>query len=171
MNLTELKRSKKVSDNTHVLPPSSGKLLTLPAPFNMGEPQPYHGPTGKYPLVPPYEIMAEYANDDTMIKINVTVGINSSLIISNLDIYGGDIMLKPSAHENMQKLFVVYDKQEGEMDEFTPYHLEFEIPAWIEDGKINTLEIYLWNEDPKTSRGTVTTVKHSKLTIDGCQES
>lgn len=167
MNTTNLKRRKRAIKETDVVPPVSSKVLTLPAPFNMGTPQPAPGPKGKDSLISPFDISAEYTNDETMIKINVTVGINSDLTISELDIYGGDVMLKPSEHENMQKLYVVYDMKEGEMTHFTPYILEFEIPAWIEDSLINTLEFYLWNEDPKTSRGTVTTVKHSKLIVEG----
>lgn len=169
MNTTDFKKRKKTIREPHVaLPSDSSKVLTLPAPFNMGTPQPAPGPKGKDSLISPFDISAEYTNDETMIKINVTVGINSDLTISELDIFGGDVMLKPSEHEDMQKLYVVYDKQEGEMTHFIPYYLEFEIPAFIEDSLINTLEFYLWNEDPKTSRGTVTTVKHSKLIVEKC---
>ncbi len=164
MNSTDLKRRKRISRNTNAAPPASSMVLTLQAPFNIGPPQPA-GPTGKYPLIPPYDVTAEYVNEETMIKICVTAGINSNLNITELDIYGGEVMLKPSAHENMRQLYIVYDKQEGEMEQFTPYHLEFEIPASLEGDLINTLEFYLWNEDPKTSRGTVTTVKHSKLKV------
>jgi len=170
MNTTKLKRRKRTTREPYVTPPVSSKVLTLPAPFNTGEPQPAPGPKGKDSLISPFDISAEYTNDETMIKINVAVGINSDLTISELDIFGGNVMLKPSEHVNMQKLYVVYDKQEGEMVQFTPYYLEFEIPASIEGICINTLEFYLWNEDPKTSRGTVTTVKHSKLIVGGLLE-
>lgn len=168
MNTTNLKRRNRISRDVSATPPASSEMLTLHAPFNTGTSQPAHGPIGKYKLIPPYDVTAEYTNEETMIKINVTVGINSELDISELGIYGGDVMLKPSEHENMQRIFIVYDKNEGDMVEFTPYHLEFEIPASIEYDLINTLEFYLWNEDPKTSRGTVTTVKHSKLFIENC---
>ncbi|MDT7832579.1 hypothetical protein RQM59_09320 [Flavobacteriaceae bacterium S356] len=166
MNTAKLKRRREVRREPHIAPPASSKLFTLPAPFNMGPSEPYSGPKGQDSLIAPFDITAEYANGKTIIKIKVTVGINSDLTISELDIYGGDAMLKPSQDKKMQKLYVVYDMQEGEMTQFTPYYLELEIPACIEDEHINTLDIYLWNEDPKTSRGTVTTVKHSKLTLE-----
>lgn len=170
MNTTDLKRKKRVvrpHEKKEVLPPLSSNLLTLHAPFNTGDPIIYHGgPTEKGLLLPPYDVTAEYIPEEHSINVKVTVGINQELDIEWLDIYGGVNMTKDNKGENMQRLYIVYDKSEGVMEEFVPYYLEFKVPMILDEKMIHALEFYLWNEDPKTSRGTVTTVKHSKFTME-----
>ena len=155
------KETVERSGTKSIAPPNAKELITLTAPFDKGNEVKYNGNWNSLtPLEQPINLSAEYVGK-TKIKVNVTVEINSELIIGELVVYGGKDIVKFEENDNVsaQRIYITYDKDESKPVEVYPYILEFEIPNAIGNEKINTLEVYLWNDDPKTSRGTETAVQ------------
>jgi hypothetical protein len=154
-----MKTIEIIAKRVAISPPNSELLVTLNAPFEEGTKTRYTGNwDSKTPLMTPTDFSAEYVKSGN-IEVEVTVYINASLDINQLEIYGGLDLVAFEKGDSFQKLYVTYDQSENKPINVYPYTLSFEIPGLLNNQSIPALNICLWNEDPKTSRGTVTTVK------------
>lgn len=58
-------------------------------------------------------------------------------------------------------LFIMYDDEERASDKFYAYNVDFKIPVELIPKNLSQIEVFLWDVDPVTSRGTVTPVQGS----------
>ena len=110
-------------------------------------------------LVAPTVNTVNYIENKEEIFISTTVWINSQAQIDSLDVYAGEIVQNagPTKNQTMQKIYIVFDYNESQPSSLTPYTLNFELPS--QSGAIQCVDVYLWNQDPETSRGTETMVQ------------
>lgn len=107
----------------------------------------------KVPLAPE-NVSAIYNSDKTKITIKLTVYIDSAVNVESLDIYEFINDLSPC---KQREIFIVYDYKAETPESLNLYTFSFEVPC--NSNSIETIETFLWNEDPETSRGTETTVQ------------
>ncbi|MCW2117794.1 hypothetical protein [Flavobacterium sp. 7A] len=101
-------------------------------------------------------VSAKYNEALTTVTVSGTVFIDASDAIASLDIYLAHQIL--GAHT--QELYIAYDYKEVVPTSLYPYYFSFEMPIQSHGHTIKTLESYLWNIDPISSRGTETTVQN-----------
>ena len=58
------------------------------------------------------------------------------------------------------KVYITYTNDTSTESYYIPYMLKFELTTGI-SSEVKTIEVFLRNDDPETSRGTVTTVKNA----------
>ncbi|MBP0903120.1 hypothetical protein ACFSKN_14190 [Mariniflexile gromovii] len=100
--------------------------------------------------LPPNNVSA--VESGTAITITATVYIDAADDINSLDVY----IAQPLTGDT-QDVYFVYDYEEEIPNALYPYTFSFEIED--PNKSIKNIESYLWDEDPVTSRGTVTPVE------------
>ncbi|WP_420574173.1 hypothetical protein [Kordia sp.] len=140
---------------------SDDKITYAPADFfvsNSGANQritinePYKLKEG-YELVAPMQVEATVSKDNKSIEIQSVLYINSSHKITYLDIYENSDSQKPE----VKRIYIEFKKERTDpTTEFITYLADFKIAY---DEKIEEVHVYLKSSNPRTSRGTVTTVK------------
>jgi hypothetical protein len=133
--------------------PAGSTLLTTINQLTKGDIISPSTQTTTTPLAP--IVTANYNNGDTSITVQVTVYIDSLDLVTSLQVYANPV-LEDSSHK--QLLYFVYNFKEEIPLAVYPYSFSFQIPSSPHGHTIKSLETFLWNLDPVTSRGTVTEV-------------
>lgn len=101
-------------------------------------------------------VSAKYTADLTTILVTGTVYIDAADAVTSLDIY----LAHQITGAHTQELYIAYDYKEVVPASLYPYNFSFELPVQSHGHTIKTLESYLWNIDPISSRGTETTIQN-----------
>lgn len=89
------------------------------------------------------------------ISISVVFFVDSQRDLKTIQVYWDGNILKPS-------FYIAYNEMNDHVNKFTSYELNFELNKEELLGmKPEEIEAFVWNKDPITSRGTVTTVRSS----------
>lgn len=115
-------------------------------------------PKEKYELISPLDTSAEEIEEGKAISIRSTVFINASHQPKHVKIYTEDI---DQETKNLS-LYIVFDKLvNNPQTKFISYKVDFEITEnEVENIRdVKTATLFLKSSNPRTSRGTVTTVK------------
>jgi len=108
-------------------------------------------------VYPPSDPSAYFYTPDTLsLSVDVFTPTNQLTVIQNF-------YLNNFGRFNLQFFIQGCWSPETPLNEFQLYRVSFSadanaLPDYITLAEINQVEFFLWNEDPKTSRGTVTTV-------------
>ena len=142
-----IKSKYNMSTEDKVLPPGT-VLLTTITNLQKGAIISPSTQTTVTPLEPDHVSALE---NGTTITITATVYVDAADDLSSLDVY----ITEPLTGDT-QDVYFVYDYEEEVPSALYPYTFSFE----IEDptNSIKYIESYLWDEDPVSSRGTVTEV-------------
>ncbi|OEJ99241.1 hypothetical protein A8C32_08720 [Flavivirga aquatica] len=93
---------------------------------------------------------------DRKLQISAVVFIASSIERAEISSVNQESVIS-DAGETQLDFFIIYDAPEVSYQTFNAYRVDFVIENPPED--LAQIETYLWDEDPVTSRGTVTTVR------------
>lgn len=130
------------------LPPNTTKLTTI-TNLNKGALITPSTQTTVTPL-PPDNVTAIQTNN--LIAVTAKIYIDAADNLTGLDIYAAN-SLKAGG---IQDVYVVYNYEEEVPLALYPYTISFSIDNSA--GEIHKIESYLWDEDPVSSRGTVTDI-------------
>lgn len=113
------------------------------------------------PLSPLVE--ATYFSDSDQIKVSAVVFLDAAIANPSFDVFQD---FQPYVEgEPPVKFYICYDYKRTTATEFNAYQVNFTLdPAavhGIEISKIAEVETFLWDTDPKASRGTVTNVQRN----------
>ncbi len=154
MNTTNSKKTNLVSTP----PPGTSPLTVTLSDFLQGaliRPSTQRSTTPLSPIVD-----AQFSQDGRNIIVYAVILIDANVSINsnNLDFFESPVIQNPDG-TIVKSLYAAYDYYEEIPEALVPYSFNFEIPAESRLGTINSIELYLWDEDPVGSRGTKTTVK------------
>ncbi|MFT6245875.1 MAG: hypothetical protein ACJA0U_000208 [Salibacteraceae bacterium] len=116
------------------------------------------------PTLDPPLVLATLTNGFMVIQGQILIPSNQSVI----DSLSAVVYTKENMDET-EKLHVVacYINPEGYPNDLLyDFKFSFEVPNEANSEKIKNVELFLFKEDPKTSRGTVTTVIHASHDIN-----
>ena len=89
------------------------------------------------------------------ISVSAVCFLDAQQDISSVQVYWDGNVLKPD-------FYIAYNIKNNEVKKFTAYEVNFTLTKEELLGvKPETIEVFVWDKDPITSRGTVTTVKSS----------
>ncbi|WP_297332387.1 hypothetical protein [Flavobacterium sp.] len=113
------------------------------------------------PLSPLVE--ATYFTESDEMRISAVVFLDAAIVSPSFEVFQE---CQPYVEgEPPVKFYVCYDHKRTMATEFNAYQVNFSLdPAaihGIEVNKINEIETFLWDTDPKASRGTVTNVQRN----------
>lgn len=100
------------------------------------------------PSTPFPPLVQAYFEENTL-QVSAVVLIDSNATINTIQVFFDGNQLEPN-------LYIAYDAPEVSSANFIAYQVDFNLPLENQPKKINTV---VWNEDPETSRGTITTVQ------------
>jgi hypothetical protein len=101
------------------------------------------------------------------IQVSTVVFVDASLSLVNTDFIVNQLYDISDLGFPRIQFFISYEKPETKPTEFKAYEISFSpllaslIPAVVIGSQIKTVQVFIWNVDPKTSRGTETVVQHS----------
>ncbi|WP_379963265.1 hypothetical protein [Epilithonimonas sp. UC225_85] len=129
---------------------------TFPFQFAIGSTIEFKNNTGPNPLMP--LVQANYSNTKkNSISVSVNIFINEEVKIAeeNISIVQDE--------QNQYLFFIEYinDMKSNSVKTFRNYRLDFEISRINADNNHGEIVVYLKDDDPTLSRGTVTTVQHN----------
>lgn len=103
-------------------------------------------------------VQANYSQDNNAIQVSANIFINEEVKIDQ------DSLSIIQDTQNQFLFFIEYSKdtQSNSATTFRNYKLDFEIENLDADNNHGEIVVYLKDEDPTLSRGTVTTVQHTK---------
>jgi hypothetical protein len=129
---------------------------TFPFEFTVGSSIEFKNNTGINPLMP--LVQANYSELKNVIQISVNIFINKEVKMDQ-----DSISIIQDA-QNQFLFFIEYTKDvlSNSAKIFTNYRLDFEVENLNADNNHGEIVVYLKDEDPTLSRGTVTTVQHTK---------
>jgi hypothetical protein len=129
---------------------------TFPFEFTVGSSIEFKNNTGINPLMP--LVQANYSELKNIIQISVNIFINKEVKMNQ-----DSISIIQDA-QNQFLFFIEYTKDvlSNSAKIFTNYRLDFEVENLNADNNHGEIVVYLKDEDPTLSRGTVTTVQHTK---------
>lgn len=124
--------------------------------FFVGNSIEFKNNTGINPLMP--IIQANYSELKNTIQISANIFINKEVQISKEEI--GIVQ----DEQNQFLFFIEYTKDtiSNSAKTFVNYRLDFEVENLNADNNHGEIVVYLKDDDPTLSRGTVTTVQHTK---------
>lgn len=102
-------------------------------------------PRSTEPLQP--LVQAYYQNG--MLEVSAVAFIDASQQIESISVYYDDSQRTPN-------FYITYTAPETEASEFMAYQVNFTIEV---SSQPEVIETFVWDEDPRTSRGTYTTVQ------------
>ncbi len=138
MNTSETNCNLKLPNGTFV------NNISVQVPFD--KPIIFPNKRSNVPFPP---IVQAYFEGDTL-QVSAVVLIDSAANVkNNISVYYDDSQRIPN-------FYVVYDALESEASEFTLYQVNFTV---ILAQKPQTIETFVWDEDPVNSRGTTTSVQ------------
>ncbi|MES2555097.1 MAG: hypothetical protein V4604_03050 [Bacteroidota bacterium] len=117
------------------------------------------------PFIPSPVVVASYDPTNDQIHASIIVFLPTAVDLPEFHVHGL-FNINPAGLEQLQ-FFVVTDYPETTISQtFKGYRFDFKanremLPTGVHFNQIVTIQGFLWNKDPKTSRGTVTTVIHS----------
>jgi len=128
----------------------------FPFEFTIGNTIEFNNNTGPNPLMP--LVQANYSNNKkNSISASINIFINDEVTITkeNISIVQDE--------QNQYLFFIEYirDVKSNSVKIFRNYRLDFEISRINADNNHGEIIVYLKDEDPTLSRGTVTTVQHN----------
>ncbi|VXA95247.1 conserved hypothetical protein [Flavobacterium sp. 9AF] len=97
----------------------------------------------------PFPPLVQTYFENKQLQVNAVVLINSQAGINEIEIYY-------DANSTIPNFYVTYDATEMPSTNFTLYQVNFSVSI---DCQPETIQTVVWNEDPETSRGTITTVQ------------
>lgn len=97
----------------------------------------------------PFPPLVQAYFQKTTLQVSAVVLIDSNATINTIQVFFDGNQLEPN-------LYIAYDAPEVSSANFIAYQVDFNLPLENQPKKINTV---VWNEDPETSRGTITTVQ------------
>jgi hypothetical protein len=118
----------------------------------------------KYPKVPlPPVVEATYFTETKQIKISAVVFLEEAIVNPAFEVYQH---YEPYVTgEPFIKFYVAYTFKETEAENFNAYQVNFIFEPSAAPGStpdmITEIETFLWDTDPKASRGTVTNVQRN----------
>lgn len=86
---------------------------------------------------------------DGLLQISTVAFIDANQKIESISVYYDDTLEIPT-------FYLTYDKPETEVSKFMSYQINFNIKM---SDKPEMIESFVWDVDPRTSRGTYTTVQ------------
>jgi hypothetical protein len=127
--------------------------------FNFFDPKgsiEFKNATGPNPILP----LVQASLYDNTVEVSANIFINAAVPITK-----GDISVKQD-EENRFLFFIIYnnDVQPNSVAVFRNYRVDFTIPGLKPEDNHGEIVVYLKDNDPVLSRGTVTTVQHTKGT-------
>lgn len=128
----------------------------FPFKFTIGNSIEFTNVTGINPLMP--LVQANYSEQKNIIQVSANIFINEEVKIDQESInIIQDI-------QNQFLFFIEYSKDtlSNSATKFRNYRLDFEVEDLDADNNHGEIVVYLKDEDPTLSRGTVTTVQHTK---------
>lgn len=128
----------------------------FPFKFAVGNSIEFTNVTGINPLMP--LVQANYSQDNNAIQVSANIFINEEVKIDQ------DSLSIIQDTQNQFLFFIEYSKdtQSNSATTFRNYKLDFEIENLDAGNNHGEIVVYLKDEDPTLSRGTVTTVQHTK---------
>ncbi|WP_308990678.1 hypothetical protein QLS71_004270 [Mariniflexile litorale] len=136
-----------MSTENKELPPGTNKLTTVNT-LNKGERMSPSPQTTNTPLPPAVSAV----KNGTNIIITATVFVDEKDSLNSLEVY-----ITSSLVGGTQGVYFVYDYVEETPTAVYPYTFSFNLPD--STNAIEKIKSFLWDEDPVTSRGTVTEVE------------
>ncbi|KFC19660.1 hypothetical protein [Chryseobacterium sp. FH1] len=133
------------------------KDSSIPFELTIGNTIEFNNKCGGNPLMPLVQASYSDSNRD-IIQISVNVFINESVRLSKENL----IITQDSNNQYLFFIEYIKDNKTNAVRRFRNYRLDFEIKNLNADTNHGELVIYLKDEDPTLSRGTVTTVLHTR---------
>lgn len=117
--------------------------------------------TNKRPKTPLQPIVEVYLDSNNNIQVSTVFFIDAAirgLNASSFTIFQ-DYSISETGEPRLQ-FFISYDAVETETTNFQAYQISFQsLPTVFLNKDITTIQTFLWDTDPISSRGTVTTVQ------------
>ncbi len=148
---------KKASNDNIQIPP--GKLVAPSiAADSIAEVNflnPYRNFITKRPLPP--LVQNYYDKNMGILHMYAIVFVDSNEDPGSFDVYQQEIVSESG--KSQLNFYITYDKPETRVSQFTGYRVNFAVRMPNPGNPPTQIETFLWDEDPRTSRGTVTTVQ------------
>lgn len=127
---------------------------SIPFEFTVGNTIEFKNDLGVNPLMPLLQA-SYYKNDTIMVSANIFINADVKIDQDRISIIQDS--------ENKFLFFIEYNKDNrpNSVKIFRNYRLDFQIININADNNHNEIVIYLKDDDPTLSRGTVTTVQHN----------
>lgn len=97
----------------------------------------------------PLQPLAEAYYENGTLEVSAVAFIDVAQSIEKITVFYDDLQKTPT-------FYIAYTAQDTEASEFMSYQVNFTVEL---PNKPETIETFVWNEDPRTSRGTYTTVQ------------
>lgn len=140
----------------------SQSSLTFPVISGLAPLSPIGAPSPREKqLIPsPYNVHADYSNGELTVLATVL------LPAPQLECTVTQVFSVDQNGDPRLLLYFCYDLEDSDYTQFfsKTYRLVVDptpFPSNFNLAEVKSIEFFVWNEDPKTSRGTVTTVSHS----------
>lgn len=109
-------------------------------------------------ITPLSPIVQTSFNDEGALQVSAIVFIASSIDNPNLDYVSKKEIDLFSGQEQLN-FYITYDAEEVSAQEFNAYRMDITVNN--PPRNLAQIQTFLWDEDPKTSRGTLTTVEQA----------
>lgn len=130
--------------------------VTFPFEFTIGNTIEFKNNTGPNPLMP--LVQASYTDQKkNSISVSVNIFINTEVKIAHKDIN----IIQDELNQYLFFIEYTNDTITNAAKTFRNYRLDFEINQINADDNHGEIVVYMKDEDPTLSRGTVTTVQHN----------